>query len=70
MRKDRQYDVKVCATVSNDVDVSTKVRAAYCVCPAGLAGSCNHVAGLLYAMEDFVRTGLREEAKKRPAQTS
>ena len=64
MRKDRQYEVKMCATVSYDVDVSTEVRAAYCVRPAGLAGSFNHVAGLLYALEDFVRTGLSEEAKK------
>ena len=32
--------------------------------PCWLAGSCNHIAGLLYALEDFVRLGLREEAAK------
>ena len=40
------------------------VLTAYCTCPAGLAASCNHIAGLLYALEDFVRLGLREEAAK------
>ena len=35
----------------------------YCVCPAGLAGCCNHVAALLYALEEFVRLGLREESR-------
>ena len=35
----------------------------YCVCPAGLAGCCNHVAALLYALEEFVRLGLTEESK-------
>ena len=64
MRKDRLYDVRVCCTVPANSSVSPHVRAAYCVCPAGLAGSCNHIAALLYALEDFVRLGLREEASK------
>ena len=37
------------------------VEVAYCVCTAGLAGCCNHTAALLYALEEFVRIGLREE---------
>ena len=64
MRKDRIYAVRTCSTVPGDADTSTNIRAAYCVCPAGLAGSCNHVAALMYALEDFVRQGLREEAAK------
>ena len=40
-----------------------EVHTAYCICPAGLAGTCNHIAGLLYALEEFVRHGLREESK-------
>ena len=31
------------------------VEVAYCVCTAGLAGCCNHIAALLYALEEFVR---------------
>ena len=64
MRKDRTYQVRVSCTVPARADVSTDVRAAYCICPAGLAGSCNHVAALLYGLEDFVRSGLRAEADK------
>ena len=40
-----------------------EVHTAYCICPAGLAGTRNHIAGLLYALEEFVRLGLREESK-------
>jgi len=57
MVKSRKYSVKICLTASSNV------HTAYCVCPAGLAGCCNHVAALLYALEEFVRLGLREESK-------
>lgn len=40
-----------------------EVHTAYCICHAGLAGTCNHIAGLLYALEEFVQLGLREESK-------
>ena len=40
-----------------------EVHTAYCICHAGLAGTCNHIAGLLYALEEFVRLGLQEESK-------
>ena len=43
--------------------VYLKVYTAYCVCPAGLAGCCNHIAALLYALEEFVQLGLREESR-------
>ena len=63
MRMDRVYTVRLCCRYDqgNSSYVPT-VHVANCVCPAGLAGSCNHVAALLYALEDFVRLGLREEA--------
>ena len=50
------FTVRICLTPSGNV------HTAYCVCPAGLAGCCNHVAALLYALEEFVRLGLREES--------
>ena len=37
------------------------VKMALCTCTAGLSGCCNHVAALLYALEEFVRFGLRDE---------
>ena len=64
MRKDRVYQVRVCCTEHSNLEMPTDVRAAYCICPASLAGSCNHVGALLYALEDFVRKGLREETPK------
>lgn len=64
MRKDHIDAVWICCTVPGNADTSTDDCAASCVLPAGLAGSCNHVAALMYALEDFVRQGLREEAAK------
>ena len=65
MRKDRRYKVRLCCTTSESpADHIPTVLVALCTCPAGLAGCCNHVGGLLYALEDFVRLGLREEAGK------
>ena len=43
--------------------VTAEVKLAFCVCAAGLSGCCNYVSGLLYALEDFVRRGLREDLK-------
>eukprot|EP00117_Sycon_ciliatum_P049207 scpid108881/ scgid34923/ len=62
MRKDRKYQVRLCCTTSENPRAHVSVvSVALCTCPAGLAGSCNHIAGLLYALEDFVRLGFREE---------
>ena len=57
MVKTKKYSVKLCLTDRGDV------HTAYCVCFAGLAGCCNLVAALLYALEEFVRLGMREESK-------
>ena len=40
-----------------------EVHTAYCICPAGLAGICNYIAGLLYALEEFIRMGLQEKSQ-------
>ena len=37
-------------------EVTGLVISAACKCPAGSAGKCNHVAALLFAMMDFVKT--------------
>ena len=55
MKKTKPYKRKICL-LSNGM-----VKVALCTSTAGLAGSCNHVAALLYALEEFVRFGLREE---------
>ena len=55
MKKTKPYKRKICL-LSNGM-----VKVALCTSTARLAGSCNHVAALLYALEEFVRFGLREE---------
>ena len=37
---------------------SSKVLSAYCSCMAGMSGTCNHVAALLFRVEAAVRLGL------------
>lgn len=39
------------------------VITAFCTCPAGLSGCCNHITATLYALEDYVHLGLREQEK-------
>ena len=60
MRRSDPYKVKVCLSDDGMVVV------ALCTCTAGLGGCCNHVAALLYALEEFVRFGLREEDEESP----
>ena len=39
---------------------TAKVELAYCICPAGLYGCCNHVTATLYCLEDCIDCGLCE----------
>ena len=55
MKKSQPYIARICLRINGLVDV------AYCVCTAGLVGCCNHIAALLYTLEEFVRLGLRDE---------
>lgn len=54
------YKTKVCLLPTGMVEEGV------CACSAGLGGCCNHVAALLYALEEFVRFGLREEDHTSP----
>ena len=56
------------AVVVKDVDSDfpgDTIRTAYCICTAGLGGSCNHITAFLFRVESFVVTG-----KTKPSQTS
>lgn len=55
MRKDRVYFATIIMRESN-----ARVVTAYCTCPAGLSGCCNHTTATLYCLEDYVHLGLRE----------
>ena len=58
MRKDRIYHIKLVIRKS-----CVRVITAFCTCPAGLSGCCNHITATLYALEDYVHLGLREQEK-------
>ena len=57
MRKDRVYAVTIVLE-----NVAACVAHAFCVCPAGLSGCCDHVTATPYCLKDFVKRGLQEEA--------
>ena len=56
MRKDRVYSVIIIICES-----TIKVSAAYCGCPAGLAGCCNHITATLYCLEHYIHECLYED---------
>lgn len=58
MRKDRVYVVNIVFQES-----TCAVTTAYCSCPAGLSGYCNHVTATLYCLEDYIHLGLQEDEK-------
>ena len=60
MKKDTVYKCRIC------MGTDAIVKVALCTCTAGLGGVCNHIAALLYALEEFVRLGLREEDDTSP----
>jgi len=33
------------------------VVSAHCSCTAGMLGSCNHIAGVLFRVENFIKRG-------------
>ena len=61
MKKDRNYSVYIVLSDSGNI---ARVVSAYCVCPAGLSGCCNHVTATLYSIEDYFHLKLNEEDQK------
>ena len=55
MKKATVYKCRIC------MGTDAIVKVALCTCTAGLGDVCNHIAALLYALEEFVRLGLRED---------
>ncbi|XP_070182354.1 uncharacterized protein [Littorina saxatilis] len=50
----KPYKVWVMVSKKGETTVGGEIQAAYCTCPSGLLGSCNHVAGLLFRVEAAV----------------
>ena len=53
----KQYDVWVICLKNKGHFIGWEILAGYCTCTAGLLGSCNHVAGLLFRVEAAVLSG-------------
>ena len=54
----RTYDVWAIIQKDTEECPGGEVVSAYCSCPSGLLGSCNHVAGMLFRTEAAVITGV------------
>ena len=61
----KAYAVWVCVTKDFQDSPGGEIHAAYCTCTAGLSGTCNHVAGILFRIDNAVITGMTK-----PSQTS
>ena len=58
MKKHRMYKVVIIIILC---ETTVKISTAYCSCPAGLAGCCNHISATLYCLEDYISQRLYEE---------
>ncbi|XP_052261521.1 uncharacterized protein LOC127865652 [Dreissena polymorpha] len=53
----KQYDVWVVVRKNSTDQPGGELLSAYCSCTAGMHGTCNHVAGLLFRVEHAVKSG-------------
>ena len=53
----KMYDVWAVVKKDKDNEPGGEILSAYCTCTAGLLGSCNHVAGMLFRVEAAVLSG-------------
>ena len=53
----KPYKVWVMASKKTQDCAGGEIKTAHCSCPAGLLGSCNHIAGLLFRVEAAVKSG-------------
>ncbi|XP_063435704.1 uncharacterized protein LOC134716625 [Mytilus trossulus] len=60
--KKQRYQVYVCVTVSPDQKTMT-IDFAYCQCPIGLAQSCSHIGGLLFALSNSPSSKQQQQDK-------
>ena len=59
----KPYDVWAVVEKNKPHDAGGYIHSAYCTCTAGILGTCNHVAGMLFRVENAVRTGATNPSK-------
>ncbi|KAK7089418.1 uncharacterized protein [Littorina saxatilis] len=55
--RNKPYRVWVMITKKNETSAGGEIKTAHCTCAAGMLGSCNHIAGLLFRVEAAVKCG-------------
>ncbi|KAK7090434.1 uncharacterized protein [Littorina saxatilis] len=55
--RNKPYRVWVMASKKCGDSAGGEIKTAHCTCPAGVLGSCNHIAGLLFRVEAAVKCG-------------
>ena len=61
----KPYQVWACLRKDTADNPGGQILSTYCTCTAGLKGTCNHVVGMLFRIENAVTTGMTK-----PSQTS
>ena len=59
----RPYDVWAVVQKNKPNEPGGYIHSAYCTCTAGILGTCNHVTGMLFRIENAVQTGLTTPSK-------
>ena len=59
MKKDKLYKVYIVLS-----ELTSDVAKAFCACPAGLSGCCDHVTATLYCLQNYFHLKLNEEDEK------
>ena len=60
----KPYDVWPVVQKNKPNEPGGYIHSAYCTCTAGILGTCNHVTGMLFRIENAVQTGLTTPNKK------
>ena len=56
----KQYDLWCIVKKDTDLTIGGQIMSAYCTCTAGLMGTCNHIAALLFRVEAAISTGAND----------
>ena len=59
----KPYDVWTVVQKKKPNEPGGYIHSAYCTCTAGILGTCNHVTGMLFRIENAIQTGLTTPSK-------
>ena len=59
----KSYDVWAVVQKNKPNELGGYIHSAYCTCTARILGTCNHVTGMLFRIENAVQIGLTTPSK-------